>query len=65
MMRTRPLPIPLLGAIAVTRAILGAGIGLLASSRLRRRRRRALGLALVGFGVATTLPIALRVFARR
>ncbi len=63
-MRSRSLPLPLIGAIAATRALLGAGIGLLASPRLPRRRRRIVGLALVGIGIATTPPIALKVFGR-
>ena len=58
---TRELPLPIIGAIAVTRALLGAGIGLLASSRLPRKRRRAVGLALVGIGAASTIPLAMRV----
>ena len=63
-MQTKQLTVPWLGMIAVTRAMLGAGVGLLASSRLEDRRRRGLGLALVGIGVATTLPLALKVFGR-
>ena len=63
-MKSRSFPLPLIGAIAATRALLGAGIGLLAAPRLPRRRRRIVGLALVGIGVASTLPIALKVFGR-
>ena len=59
-MQTKELTVPWLGMIAVTRAMLGAGVGLLASSRLEDRRRRGLGLALVGIGIATTLPLAPR-----
>jgi hypothetical protein len=42
--------------------MLGAGVGLLASARLKREHRRAVGLALVGVGVASTIPIAWKVF---
>jgi putative Mn2+ efflux pump MntP len=63
-MKSKNLPVPLIGAIAATRALLGAGIGLLASSRVPRKYRRTMGFVLVGIGVATTVPIALRVFGR-
>ena len=58
------LTLPLIGAIAATRAMLGAGVGLFASTRVPRKRRRAVGLVLVGVGVASTIPIALKVFGR-
>lgn len=55
-MKTLELRLPVFGAIVATRAALGFGAGLLLSSRMPERRRRALGLALVGLGVATTIP---------
>jgi hypothetical protein len=64
-MKTRSLSLPTLAAIAGTRAMLGAGIGLLASMRLPRRRRRRIGLALLAIGMASTAPIARAVFAQR
>ena len=63
-MRRRRLTLPLIGTIAVTRAMLGAGIGLLVSPYLQQKHRRAVGLALVGVGAASTVPIALKVFGR-
>ncbi len=45
--------------IVATRALLGAGIGLLAAGRLRRNRRRQVGLTLVAVGALTTIPAAI------
>ena len=68
-MRTITLPLPLLGFIISTRAVLGVGLGLLLASQLPSRQRRTAGFALVGFGAATTIPIAFwvsrRLHARR
>jgi hypothetical protein len=63
-MRTITVPLPLLGFVIATRAALGAGLGLLLADRLPPQRRRGLGLALVGFGAATTIP-AVRLLSRR
>jgi hypothetical protein len=51
--------------IAGTRAALGAGIGLLLSSRLSRGQRKAAGLALTLVGGLLTIPIALAVLKKR
>ena len=64
-MKTFELPLPLLGAVAGTRAMLGAGIGLLVSEWLTHRERRAVGWTLVAIGAATTVPLMLTVFHRR
>lgn len=56
---------PQVAFIAGTRAALGVGAGLLLSSRLADSRRRAIGLGLVAFGVATTIPAARRLFESR
>lgn len=59
------LPLPLVGAIGATRGLLGLGIGLLVADRLDDKPRKMLGLALLGVGVATTIPLALTVLRRR
>ena len=46
---------PEFGFIVVTRAALGAGIGLLLSNKLRRDRRRSIGLSLVALGALRSL----------
>jgi hypothetical protein len=51
--------------IAGTRIVLGAGIGLLISTRLNNDQRKAAGLALAVVGGLTTIPLALGVIGRQ
>ena len=60
-MKSLELDLPTFGFVVATRAALGAGIGLLLSSRIPEDRRRAVGLTLVGIGAATTIPALLAV----
>ena len=53
---------PLFVFAVATRVAGGVGIGLLVSELIPRQRRRAIGMTLVGAGIATTIPIAMRVF---
>ena len=55
-MRKRKLTTPQLGFIVVTRGLLGAGIGLLASMRLKEKQRKILGGTLVALGAVSTIP---------
>jgi hypothetical protein len=55
-MKTVALDLPTFGFVIVTRAVLGAGVGLLVAERLSDGRRRAIGKTLVAIGAATTLP---------
>ena len=55
------LAVPELGLIAMTRAMLGIGIGLLLSEALDKRTARGVGIALVAVGVLTTVPLLLSV----
>ena len=64
-MFTTELPLPELTLLVGTRALLGAGLGLLLAERVNADQRRAVGWALVAIGVATTIPAALMVFNRR
>jgi hypothetical protein len=66
-MKTATLNLPTIGTIAATRAILGVGIGLLLSEVVPAERRRPLAFALLGLGVASTVPLVAIVFgdARR
>jgi hypothetical protein len=50
--------------VAVTRGMLGAGIGLLLAGRLTDGQRRAVGRTLVLAGAITTVPLAMRIFGR-
>jgi Na+-driven multidrug efflux pump len=56
------LPAPALFFIISTRAMLGAGIGLLVSDRLGRKERRRIGAALVSIGALATIPALFAVF---
>ena len=64
-MVTTVLRLPELGLLVGTRALLGAGIGLLIAGRLSDARRKDIGWTLVAVGVLTTFPLALMVFDRR
>jgi len=58
-MRQTQLSLPELAVIAGTRAIAGAGIGLLLADRLPETQRKAVGWTLLLVGVATTIPLAI------
>jgi len=64
-MKTFELSRPTFAFIVATRAALGAGIGLLVSSRIPESRRRALGVTLVSIGAATTIPAVIALFRAR
>src|SRR5947207_11115793 len=58
-MMERKLTVAEIILIAGTRVALGAGIGLLLSTRLNNDQRKAAGLALALVGGLTTIPLAL------
>jgi len=59
------LTLPEIGLIALTRGLLGAGIGLLLADKLNAEQRAAVGWTLVGIGAVTTIPLAVEVFGKR
>ena len=61
----RKLTIPEIFLIAGTRVVLGAGIGLLLSTRLNNDQRKAAGLALALVGGLTTIPLAISVMGQK
>lgn len=63
-MKKLDLSVPELVFVAVTRGILGAGVGLLLADKICRRSRRRLGATLLTLGVVTTIPAAFLVFGR-
>lgn len=63
-MKERTVTGPELALIAGTRAMLGAGIGLLAAGRLNTDQRRTAGFVLLAVGIVSTIPLALEVFGR-
>ena len=65
-MKTFHVSVPELGFVAATRAIAGAGVGLLLADCFRTAdTRRAIGWTLLAVGALTTVPIAMTVFGRR
>lgn len=64
-MTERKLSIADIILIAGTRVALGAGIGLLLSSRLNNDQRKAAGLALTVMGGLTTIPLAWGVIGKK
>ena len=63
-MKKHTLSTPQLMFVVATRAMLGAGIGLLAGTRLKGRAKRA-GLTLALIGAATTVPVAKIAFGKK
>ena len=64
MKRDVELSLPEFAFVVATRAALGAGIGLLASSRLPKRTRKRVGVSLLTVGALTTLPALYLLFGR-
>lgn len=60
-MRKITVTLPLISLIAVTRGMLGAGLGLLLADRLAPRVRKTVGWSLFLSGAASTVPLAARV----
>jgi len=63
-MRETRISLPELALVAGTRALLGAGLGLLLADRLPEDRRKAIGWTLLLVGAATTVPLALDVLGK-
>jgi hypothetical protein len=61
-MRQVSIPFHELAAIAATRGMAGAGIGLLLADQMAPATRRAVGWTLLGIGAETTVPLLLSVF---
>jgi hypothetical protein len=57
--------VPEIGIVAVTRAMAGAGIGLIASNYMRPETRRAVGWTLFAVGALTTIPIVMALLGER
>ena len=64
-MKRLQISLPELAFVAATRGMGGAGIGLLLGSCFKSDTRKAVGWTLLAIAALTTVPIALRVFARR
>lgn len=62
-MKRLDLPAPAFFFIVATRALLGAGVGLLVADKFGRKQRHRLGATLVGVGALTTIPALMALFA--
>jgi hypothetical protein len=51
--------------IAITRGMLGVGIGLIAAGYLSDTQRTSIGWTLISVGVILTIPILMEVFAKK
>ncbi len=60
-MKHAKLALPSLGAIALTRTLMGIGIGLLLSGKIARDRRPILGGVLLALGALSTIPLGINV----
>ena len=63
--RKKELSLPEIALIAVTRAAIGFGAGLLLADKFKREWRKRLGWSLFLTGVASTIPIAMHVFGEK
>lgn len=63
-MREATISLPRIGAIGVTRGMLGIGIGLLISERFSAKTRTYVGIALAAIGALSTIPLAFGVVRR-
>jgi len=62
---TKSLTVPEIAIIAATRGAIGFGAGLLLADKFKDERRKHLGWALFVSGLASTIPIAVRVFGKK
>ena len=60
-MKTHALKVPEIGLIALTRAVFGAGVGLLVADKISPEQRRTIGWTLVAVGALTTIPIGMEI----
>ena len=63
-MKSVDLPLPLIGAVAATRGMLGMGAGLLLAPSLPEVRRKTVGWTLLAIGVVSTIPLVVTVLSR-
>ncbi len=64
-MKKAELTLPEIGLIAGTRAMLGAGVGLLVADRLDDDQRKAIGWTLLIIGAISTIPLVMEVLGKR
>lgn len=63
-MKEVTLDLPELAIVAGTRAMAGAGLGMLLADKMNPEQRRAVGWTLFLIGAISTVPLAMHVFKR-
>jgi len=61
----KSVTVPELALLAATRGAIGFGAGLLLADKFKGERRKLLGWSLFLSGLASTVPIAIRVFGKK
>ena len=61
----KSITVPEIALIAATRGAIGFGAGLLLAGKFKREKRKVLGWTLFLSGLASTIPIAMRVFRKK
>ena len=64
-MKKLDVTLPELALIAGTRAMLGAGIGLILADKIPKNQRKAIGWTLAIIGAATTIPLAVNALTKQ
>ena len=64
-LEAKSLTVPEIAFIAATRGAIGFGAGLLLADKFDRGRRKSLGWTLFVSGLASTIPIAVRLFHKK
>ena len=61
----KSVTVPELALLAATRGAIGFGAGLLLADKFKGERRKLLGWSLFLSGLASTIPITMRVFGKK
>ena len=61
----KSVTVPEIALIGATRGALGFGAGLLLANKFKREQRKLLGWTLLVMGIASTIPIAMRIFGSK
>jgi hypothetical protein len=64
-LESKSITVPEIALIAATRGAIGFGAGLLLAGKFNRGTRKVLGWTLFLSGLASTIPIAMRVFGKK
>ena len=62
---TKRVTVPQLALIGATRGLIGFGAGLLLAHKFKSEQRKILGWSLLLSGLASTVPIAMKVFGQK